>query len=62
MKWKHSRKGMIKGEILRQDGGWTWIMLDGDHEPHMMSEANQGTVWNDGEVVQVRTSFLTPLP
>lgn len=61
MKWMHSRKGLIIGDIVKTDDTWTWIKLSGEHEPHMSARSNQGTVWPDGETVQVRTSLLTPL-
>lgn len=50
MTWKHVRKGRIRGRVVRTDETWTDIRLEGDH------------YWGvDGEVVTVRTSFLTEL-
>ena len=59
MIWAHSRKGLISGDIVGQEGVWVYVKLDCDHNPRMFSEANQGTVWGTGEIVTLRKSLLT---
>jgi hypothetical protein len=60
MIWSHSHKGLICGEIVRDDGGeWVDVKLDFDHYPRMLAEGNQGTIWGAGETVTLRRSLLT---
>lgn len=58
MKWRHSRKGIIEGDIVGDDGTFVRIRLKGDHEMTYISASNAGRVDEDGEVITVRKSFL----
>lgn len=54
--WRHSRKGLITGRIIRESGEWVDIELFGTHELTMLS----GDGYREhGEVIQVRKDFLT---
>ena len=60
-KWIHSRKGLIDGELIEDDGTWTRIKATGDQN---LRSARPGGVleYFDGETITVRTSYLTALP
>lgn len=52
MKWKHSRKGLIEGKIIKDDGEWVDIKLK-----NYVSGINRE--WYKGETITVRKAFLT---
>lgn len=56
MKWFHTRKGKIEGEIVEDDG--TWVKIKLTKEIHL--GARHGYC-GPGEVATVRKSFLQPL-
>ena len=60
-RYLHDRKGVIVGDIVRQDNVWTHIRLTGDQQLRYMSEANRGRIDGDGEIVTVRTSYIRPI-
>lgn len=57
--WRHSRKGLITGEIIGSDATWTHIRLHGDHRLSYGSEANRGRIDEDGDAITVRSEYLT---
>lgn len=57
--WHHSRKGRITGHLVSLDETWARIRIVGDHELRM---AVQDGHRDDGEIITVRASFLTPTP
>lgn len=60
-KWIHTRKGLIEGELIREDGIWTVIKFKSDHE---LRSAKPGAMlpFADGEEITVRSSFLKAIP
>ena len=57
--WRHSRKGLITGEIIGAAATWTHIRLHGDHRLAYGSEANRGRIDEDGDTITVRSEYLT---
>lgn len=60
--FRHSRKGLLTGVVLRDDGEWVHLRLVGDHDPNRMyhSEAYRaGAPSEHGETLTVRKSLLT---
>lgn len=62
MKWDHSRKGLIVGELVREDDTWMWVKLACDHRIPYASEMYRGRIDQEGEVLCLRKSFMTPVP
>ena len=60
--FQHSRKGLIVGRIIRDDGTWTQIELARDHKLVYGSEMNRGRIDEEGEILVVRSAFLTEVP
>lgn len=58
MKWMHSRKGLIEGELIKHDDGsdWAHIRLVGDQT---IRGARGPQDWFDGDVLVARRPFLT---
>jgi hypothetical protein len=61
-KWLHSRKGPIRGVVVREDDTWTHIRLVGDQRLRYFSVARTLEGHEDGEIITARTSFLTEVP
>lgn len=59
-KWLHTRKGVIEGELISDDGEWTRIQLKGDQEL-LSAKPGRRQLFVDEEFLDVRTSFLTPI-
>lgn len=59
--WRHQRKGIISGEVVRVDDTWVTIKLAGDHQLWYGSEASRGRVDADGTTLPFRRTCLTPL-
>jgi hypothetical protein len=59
--WLHSRKGRIRGTVVREDDVWVTIRLAGDHALRYASQGNRGRVDEDGEPLVVRRSLLTEI-
>jgi hypothetical protein len=59
MKWIHARKGIVEGEIVREEGEWVDIKLTGDQT---LRTARGWDDCHDGDVVTVRKSFLREVP
>lgn len=61
MTWRHSRKGLITGEVVSvsKDGEWTRVRLRGDHRLRYGSESNRDRIDGDGDILTLRSSFLT---
>lgn len=59
-KWLHTRKGVIEGELVSDDGIWTMIRFKGDQN---LRSTKPGAMlpFADGEVITVRTSLLKVL-
>lgn len=60
-RYLHDRKGVIVGDIVRQDDTWTHIRLAGDQRLRYMSEANRGRIDCDGDILTVRTTSIRRL-
>lgn len=58
--WIHSRKGRITGHVIGEDDTWMWVRLTGDHNLRYASRCNRGRVDEDGDVMCVRKSLMTP--
>lgn len=59
--WRHSRKGLITGRVVREDDTWMHIELAGDHRLRWLSEANRGRANGDGTFLTARKSLLTEI-
>lgn len=56
--WQHSRKGCIRGVVVREDDTWIWVQLEGDHQLAYASAANRGRVDSDGTAMCLRKSLM----
>ncbi|CPW40682.1 hypothetical protein [Mycobacteroides abscessus] len=56
--WQHSRKGRIRGVVVREDDTWIWVRLDGDHRLAYAAEANRGRIDTDGTAICLRKSLM----
>lgn len=59
--WQHSRKGLIRGVDVSPDptSEFARIRLVGDHQLQYVSIDHRGMIDADGEILDVRRSFLT---
>lgn len=60
-KFRHIRKGLVEGRIVREDETWAQIELARDHRLAYGSECNRGRIDEAGEILTVRRSFLTEI-
>ena len=60
MKWVHSRKGPIDGEVVHttDDGEWVDIRLAADHHLKYIAPSSRGRTDHEGEIIRVRKSML----
>lgn len=56
--WRHSRKGLITGIVIKDDGEFVDIELTEDHKLRLASRFSDPN-YERGEVISVRKSFLT---
>jgi hypothetical protein len=56
--WRHSRKGLISGVVVKQTDEWTTIRLS---DIHPAVAAGYGTVAAGGEELTFRTEFATEI-
>jgi len=65
MRWNHSRKGTIEGEIVRDLGEFVDIKLTNKvrvgHGSPMMGTGFRSVHAGPGQVIRVRKSLLQPL-
>lgn len=54
--WRHSRKGLISGVVVKQDETWTTIRLVDEHR---FVPAGYGVDVEGGEELTFRTDFAT---
>lgn len=57
--WRHDFKGLITGQLVRQDQTWTRIRLAGDHTLTYGSELHRGRVDEAGAVITVRSARIS---
>ena len=55
MKWRHACKGIIEGEVVRDDGIWVDIRLS--NTVNLLT--SRCPVARAGEIIGIRKSFLT---
>lgn len=58
-RWLHSRKGIIRGYLVRDEGVWLAIRITGDQ---ILKTARGVEQVQDGEIITVRKSFTRELP
>jgi hypothetical protein len=58
--WRHTRKGIIRGRIVKEYDEWAEIELSGFHEL-TLANPNTDPFRETGEVITVRKSFLTEI-
>ena len=56
--WEHSRKGRIRGVVVREDDTWIWVQLEGDHQLAYAAAANRGRIDTDGTAMCLRKSLM----
>jgi hypothetical protein len=59
--WRHSRKGLITGTIIKDSGDFVSIELAGEQTLRLLSRGSS-PYFEDGEVISVRKEFLTEVP
>ena len=55
-RWRHEKRGIIVGEFVSEEHGYTTIKLQGNQ---VQSTISLYPIFSDGEEITVRTKFLT---
>lgn len=57
MRWRHSRKGIIEGEIVSEDSTGKVVCIKLTNHVHGLADS-----WGPGDILTVKRAFLRPMP